>query len=47
MMLGALVVTILLTANGIVFTYLRPEIQNLGQLLLGWSLGSSYRPGFF
>ncbi|CAM5214031.1 AbrB family transcriptional regulator [Oligella ureolytica] len=45
-MLGALVVTILLTANGIVFTYLRPEIQNLGQLLLGWSLGSNYRPGF-
>lgn len=46
MMLGALVVTILLTANGIVFTYLTPEIQNLGQLLLGWSLGSNYRPGF-
>lgn len=46
MMLGALVVTILLTANDVVFTYLRPEIQNIGQLLLGWSLGSNYRPGF-
>lgn len=46
MMLGALFVTILLTANGIVFTHLRPEIQNLGQLLIGWSLGSNYRPGF-
>lgn len=47
MMLGGIVVTALLTANGIVFTHLRPEIQQMGQLLIGWALGSSYRPGFF
>lgn len=47
MMLGGLVITALLTANGIVFTHLRPEIQHLGQMLIGWALGSNYKPGFF
>ncbi|NLA51953.1 MAG: AbrB family transcriptional regulator [Alcaligenaceae bacterium] len=47
MMLGGIVVTAFFTANEIVFSHLRPEIQQLGQLLLGWSLGSNYRPGFF
>lgn len=47
MMLGGLLTTAFLTANGIVFTHLQPEIQHLGQMLLGWALGSNYRPGFF
>lgn len=47
MMLGGISVTALLTANDIVFTHLQPEIQHLGQMLLGWALGSNYRPGFF
>ncbi|AVL70030.1 hypothetical protein HMPREF3144_07090 [Oligella sp. HMSC05A10] len=47
MMLGGISVTALLTANDIVFTHLQPEIQHMGQMLLGWALGSNYRPGFF
>lgn len=47
MMLGGIIVTALLTSNDIVFTQLQPEIQRIGQMFLGWSLGSNYRPGFF
>ncbi|MDO5666652.1 MAG: AbrB family transcriptional regulator [Alcaligenaceae bacterium] len=47
MMLGGILVTAALTANDIVFTHLQPEVQQLGQLLLGWALGSNYKPGFF
>ncbi len=47
MMLGGIIVTALFTSNEIVFTQLQPEIQRIGQLFLGWSLGSNYRAGFF
>lgn len=45
--LGPLLVTALLTANGVVFTYLPTEITNVGQLLIGWSLGDKFGPDFF
>lgn len=47
MMLGGILVTAALTSNDIVFTHLQPEIQHMGQMLLGWALGSNYKPGFF
>lgn len=47
MMLGGIIVTAFLTANDIVFTHLQPEIQHMGQMFLGWSLGSNYKKGFF
>lgn len=47
MMLGGIIVSAIFTANDIVFTQLQPEIQHIGQMFLGWSLGSNYRPGFF
>ena len=47
MMLGGILVTAMLTANGIVFTHLQPEIQHIGQMFLGWALGSNYKSGFF
>lgn len=47
MLLGALLGTALLTANDITLTHLRPEVQQLGQLFIGWSLGSNYKVGFF
>ena len=45
--LGSLLVTALLTSQSIVFTYLPVEITNLGQLLIGWSLGDKFSPDFF
>lgn len=45
--LGPLLVTALLTSNGIVFTHLPAEMTNLGQLLIGWSLGDKFGPDFF
>jgi len=45
--LGPLLVTTLLTSNGIVFTHLPTELTNLGQLLIGWSLGDKFGPEFF
>ncbi|NLJ52489.1 MAG: AbrB family transcriptional regulator [Alcaligenaceae bacterium] len=47
MMLGGIIVTAVLTTNEIVFTQLQPEIQQMGQVFLGWSLGSNYKAGFF
>jgi len=45
--LGPLLVTALLTSNEIVFSYLPVEMTNLGQLLIGWSLGDKFGPDFF
>ena len=45
--LGPLLVTCVLTSNGIVFTYLPTEVTNIGQLLIGWSLGDKFGPDFF
>jgi len=45
--LGPLLVTGLLTSNGIVFTYLPTEVTNIGQLLIGWALGDKFGPDFF
>ncbi|NOL51922.1 AbrB family transcriptional regulator [Pelistega suis] len=42
-----LLVTLLLTSNEIHLTHLSPTIQSLGQLFIGWSLGSKYGPDFF
>lgn len=42
-----LLVTLLLTSNEIHLTHLSPSIQSLGQLFIGWSLGSKYGPDFF
>lgn len=45
--LGPLLVTALLSSNEIVFSYLPVEMTNLGQLLIGWSLGDKFGPDFF
>lgn len=45
--LGPLAVTLLLTSQEIHLTHLTPEIQHIGQLCIGWSLGSKYGPDFF
>ncbi len=45
--LGPLLVTGVLTSNGIVLTTLPTEATNLGQLLIGWSLGDKFGPAFF
>lgn len=42
-----LLVTLLLTSNEIHLTHLSPFIQSMGQLCIGWSLGSKYGPDFF
>lgn len=42
-----LLVALLLTSNEIHLTHLSPTIQSLGQLCIGWSLGSKYGPDFF
>lgn len=45
--LGPLLVTALLTSNDVVFTHLPVEMTNLGQLLIGWSLGDKFSRDFF
>lgn len=45
--LGALFTTLLLTSNNIHLSHLSPTIQHLGQLFIGWSLGSKYSTDFF
>src|SRR5690606_32315994 len=45
--LGPLLVTALLTSQDVVFTHMPVEMTNLGQLLIGWSLGDKFGPDFF
>lgn len=45
--LGPLLVTALFTSQGVVFTYLPTEFTNIGQLLIGWTLGDKFGPDFF
>lgn len=45
--LGPLLVTALLTLMDVSMTSMPRELLNLGQLLIGWSLGDRYRPAFF
>ncbi|MCF7529902.1 AbrB family transcriptional regulator [Neisseria lisongii] len=44
---GPLLFTILLTANQIHLSAMPSEIAHFGQLLIGWSLGNKFQPGFF
>lgn len=44
---GPLLVAILLTANHLHWSSIPPSILYLGQILLGWSLGNKFKPGFF
>ncbi|MEI2416542.1 AbrB family transcriptional regulator [Orrella sp. JC864] len=45
--MGPLLCALALTAQGIELSALPPAFLNAGQLLVGWSLGDRYRPGFF
>lgn len=45
--LGPLFISIILTLSGVVSTSMPSEVVNVGQLLIGWSLGDRYRPAFF
>jgi len=45
--LGPLIVSMLMTAGAYVHLALPSEVIKAGQLLIGWSLGDRYRPGFF
>jgi len=45
--LGPLFISIFLTLTGFVETAMPMEVVNVGQLLIGWSLGDRYRPAFF
>jgi len=45
--LGPLFVTAFLTLMDVSMTSMPRELLNLGQLLIGWSLGDRYRPAFF
>lgn len=45
--LGPLLVTVLLTSNDVILTMLPVEVSNLGQMLIGWSLGDKFGPSFF
>lgn len=45
--IGPMMIAILLTSNGIVFSALPQWMVNGGQLLIGWSLGDRFTPGFF
>ncbi len=45
--LGPLLVTALLTGSGIELTSMPVELTNVGQLLIGWSLGDKFGPDFF
>lgn len=45
--MGPLFVALALTSQGIELSALPAAVLNTGQLLIGWSLGDRYRPGFF
>uniref|UniRef100_UPI00404826F5 AbrB family transcriptional regulator n=1 Tax=Orrella sp. TaxID=1921583 RepID=UPI00404826F5 len=45
--LGPLLISTLMTLIGFANTTMPPEFINIGQLLIGWSLGDRYRPAFF
>lgn len=45
--LGPLLVTAMLTSQGIVLSHLPVEMTNLGQLCIGWALGDKFGPDFF
>jgi len=45
--LGPLLASLLLTAGSFINLSMPDEMLKLGQLLIGWSLGDRYRPGFF
>ncbi|UOO88348.1 AbrB family transcriptional regulator [Vitreoscilla massiliensis] len=45
--LGPLLAAALLTLNGIHLSAIPPEIQNLSQMFIGWSLGCKFGPDFF
>lgn len=44
--LGPLLISIILSLTGVVSTSIPSEVINVGQLLIGWSLGDRYRPAF-
>lgn len=45
--LGPLLASMVLTLTGIIETTMPSVVLNVGQLLIGWSLGDRYRPAFF
>ncbi len=45
--LGPLLISLFLTAGSFVHVAMPVEVIKAGQLLIGWSLGDRYRPGFF
>jgi len=45
--LGAMAMAATLSISGVVHTSLPMPLVNLGQLMIGWSLGDNYRPAFF
>ena len=45
--LGPLLAAAVLTLNGIHLSAIPPEIQNLSQMFIGWSLGCKFGPDFF
>lgn len=45
--IGSVLVTGILTSQDIHLSNLPPYLQGLGQVFIGWTLGSNYYPGFF
>ncbi len=45
--LGPLFIMTVLTSNHIELSVIPPEIQHLGQMFIGWSLGDKFGPDFF
>lgn len=45
--LGPLFIMTILTSNHIELSVIPPEIQHLGQMFIGWSLGDKFGPDFF
>ena len=45
--MGPLAVALALTSQNVELSALPAAVLSLGQLLIGWSLGDRYRPGFF
>lgn len=46
-LVGTMLFTAVLTSHEIHISYVPVEVQRLGQILLGWALGSNYGPHFF
>ena len=44
---GPLFAALLLTVNEIHLSAIPPSVSHIGQLLIGWSLGNRFAPGFF